>query len=130
MPFEERGVGLGKPGKWRCAERLTVVTAKGRIHAFTMDGPGNHDLEVWQNRECTGVEQLVVESTQGEAVGNDWGSHCLVPSDVRCFERERGVVETAGERADGASISIGPEYPAAKCRIALPTVSDYDVLLT
>ena len=107
-----------------------MVAAKGRIHALTMDRPGDHDLEVRQNRECAGVEQLVVESTQGEAVGDDRGTLSLVPSDVRCFERERGALEAAGERADGASVSIGPEYPAAKCRIALSAVRDDDVWLT
>ena len=70
-----------------------------------------------------------MEGAQGEPIFDGWGTHSLVPTNVRCFERERGVVETARKLANSASVAICTQYPAAKGWVAVTTVRNNEILI-
>ena len=107
-----------------------MILAKGRSNAVTMGGPSNQDLEVRQNRERASVEQLVMEDAQSEAILYEWGSHSLMPSNVSCFESERGVFEADRELANSTSIAIGIQYSGTKGGVAVKTARNNEFLIT
>ena len=127
VPMKESRFGLGEARQRRGAEPPEVVAAKGVVHSCAMDGTGDYHLEPRQNSEGTGVEELVVESAEGHAVGDDGGTVGLVPADVGRFESDRRVLQAPGEGTDSAAVGVGGEYAAAECRVAPTPTNEINV---
>jgi hypothetical protein len=96
-------------------------TGKVRVRAMHVlrDKKGGLGSDV----ECTLVEHLVVECTEGHAVGDLVRAAVVVPLDVRSLQAKGSIAECKVEPTDGTLMRVGPQDVRTKIWIASALVS-------
>ena len=74
----------------------------------------NHSVFRGLDREHAQVKELVMQRTQGQAVGFDVRPTDVMPLDVRGLQPSRRMSDAQVEAADTAPVLVGTQHPLAK----------------